>query len=89
VLQAVDIKVKTYITAKSLNEWDGETSEHKVMLNPGDVIQAAYLLTENSDAKQQDTGETRPALAQLAITWRGNMGEAGHLSTGWLTSRRR
>jgi hypothetical protein len=89
VLQAVDINVKPHITAKSLNEWDDESSENKIMLNPGDVIQAAYLLTESPEAKQQDTREVRPALAQLAISWRGNMGEAGHLSTGWLTSRRR
>jgi len=60
------------------------------MLNPGDILQVAYLLTENVDAaRPEETNDSRLPLAQMAISWRANMGELGSLSTGWLSARRR
>jgi len=78
---------------KSLNIWDitePDIVHEKPLLAPRDVIQVAYLLTETADAvKSPDFKETRLDLAQLSVAWRGNMGEEGKLSTGWLSARRR
>jgi len=93
VLQDVSINAKPYIQVKSLNAWDitgPDTVHEKPSLASGDVIQVAYMLTETADAvKSPDFKETRPDLAQLQVAWRGNMGEEGKLSTGWLSARRR
>lgn len=89
VLQAIDLNLKPYMSAQSLNAWEAEEGA-KPMLNPGDILQVAYLLTENIDAaRPEDTKDSRLLLAQMAISWRANMGELGHLSTGWLSARRR
>ena len=93
VLQDVSINAKPYIQVRSLNAWDiaePETVHEKPLLNPGDVIQVAYLLTETADAvRSPDFKESRLDLAQLQVAWMGNMGEEGKLSTGWLSARRR
>jgi len=89
VLQAIDLNVKPYISAHSLNAWESD-ERPKPMLNPGDILQVAYLLTEKVDAERlEETKDSRLALAQMAISWRANMGELGHLSTGWLSARKR
>lgn len=89
VLQAVDLNVKSYIIAQSLNAWDADVGP-KPMLNPGDILQVAYVLKEDLDtARIDETKDSRLPLAQMSISWRANMGEVGHLSTGWLSARRR
>lgn len=92
-LQAVDINAKSYVESSSLNAWElsstDNTKEHP-MLNPGDVIQVAYMLREKPGAdKPDDSRDSRLPLAQMSISWKSSMGENGHLSTGWLTARRR
>ena len=64
------------------------------ILNPHDVIQVAFLLEQqpgveeaNDESGKLFPGERR-VLGQLAIQWRGALGDRGSLSTGWLTSRR-
>jgi hypothetical protein len=64
------------------------------ILSPRDVVQVAFVLDEQTDDEQSDTGELLPfnddkrLLGQLAIQWRGALGDRGSLSTGWLTCRR-
>lgn len=93
ILQAVDINAKPYIEPFSLNTWEASAAHGKrehPMLNPGDVLQVAYLLKEKANAeKPDDSRDNRLPLAQMSISWKSGMGENGHLSTGWLTARRR
>ena len=96
VLEDVRLAPKSYFTSHSLNIWDvpGHQSEppKKVHLRPGEIQQACFMLKEADEFRGRDPSQTRDGrtiLAQLAIDWRGPMGEIGSLSTGWLSTRRR
>lgn len=63
------------------------------ILSPRDVIQVAFLIDHETGAERTDdeptmTPDNKRILGQLAIQWRGALGDRGSLSTGWLTSRR-
>lgn len=64
------------------------------ILSPRDVIQVAFILEHDPNGKKLEpddsnvTSDNRQILGQLAIQWRGALGDRGSLSTGWLTSRR-
>ena len=93
-LKSVIFTPKPAFTSTSLNQVDGVGEEkgkrsHPVLC-PTDVMQVAFYL------EQQDTGPNRELtrdgriiLGQLSIQWRTAMGDAGFLSTGWLTTKRR
>lgn len=95
VLEEVRLMPKQYFTSHSLNIWDmadhKPTNGAKVHLRPGEIQQACFLLKEKDrDGREpSQTRDGRTILAQLAIDWRGPMGEPGSLSTGWLGTRRR
>jgi hypothetical protein len=68
----------------------------KPILNPRDVLQVAYVVEQEAsvtegleELKAGLKRDGRVVLGQLAIQWRGNMGEPGSLSTGNLLSRKR
>ncbi|KAF2759638.1 hypothetical protein EJ05DRAFT_304982 [Pseudovirgaria hyperparasitica] len=74
---------------------------HNPILNPRDVLQVAFLLEEQAlesiDATSEGIsapvpklppGDQRTVLGQLAIQWRGSLGDRGSLRTAWLLNRR-
>jgi hypothetical protein len=76
----------------SLN-WDYDHLERPT-LTPREVTQVAFLVKEQSDpdspdVKKEITRDGRTILGVLTIHWRSDMGQAGVLSTGWLTTRKR
>lgn len=64
------------------------------ILSPRDVVQVAFVLDHDSGVEQLEHGkpdsvaDSKRILGQLAIQWRGALGDRGSLSTGWLTCRR-
>ncbi len=101
VLEEAKLKPKAPFHATSLN-WDAdmEDKDAKVASNPvlssKDVLQVAYLVEQAQgvsegvdELKANLKQDGRAVLGQLAISWRGNMGEVGSLSTGSLLSRRK
>ena len=97
VLEEVALKARSPFWATSLN-WDAESDgeEEKPILNPRDVLQVAYLVEQrpgvSQNLEEMKAGlkrDGRVVLGQLSISWRGNMGEMGSLSTGNLLSRRK
>ena len=77
-------------------EEGGEDGMENPVLNPRDVLQLAYLVTQEAgltdglDSLKADLKrDGRTVLGQLSIQWRGSMGARGSLSTGGLMSRRR
>ena len=101
VLEEAKLKPKPPFHSISLN-WDASAEgEHggvpsNPILSPRDVLQVAYLVeqeqgvSEGLEALKTSLKQDRRAvLGQLSISWRGNMGEIGSLSTGSLLSRRR
>lgn len=96
VLEDVRLVPKQCFTSDSFNVWDmpGYKSKHgeKLHLHPGEIQQACFLLreTEQHPAREPSlTRDGRTILGQLAIDWRGPMGESGSLSTGWLSTRQK
>ncbi|PVI07772.1 hypothetical protein DM02DRAFT_231918 [Periconia macrospinosa] len=98
-LESVNLNPKAPLKSTSLN-WDLHSYEaHSPtapILNPRDVVQVAFLLEEQSKSEgatdgveKSITDDNRRVLGQLAIQWRGALGDSGSLSTGWLTSRKR
>lgn len=96
ILEAATLNAKSAFEVRSLNDWDGapgsdgKPGKPSPMLNPGDVLQAAFLLLQKASGEQDQefTKDGRVILGQMAIQWRGAMGEAGQLNTGWLSARR-
>ena len=97
VLEEATLKARSPFWATSLN-WDVESDgeEEKPILNPRDVLQVAYLVEQqpgvSQNLEEMKAGlkrDGRVVLGQLSISWRGNMGEMGSLSTGNLLSRRK
>jgi hypothetical protein len=98
VTQTVEVNAKPPFVSTSLNE-DLHLAEKSLsnapVLNPRDVVQVAFLLEqmkntedENHDSRSLPPGDAKTMLGQLAIQWRGSLGERGSLSTGWLSCRR-
>ncbi|EME44408.1 hypothetical protein DOTSEDRAFT_172587 [Dothistroma septosporum NZE10] len=83
VLEKVLLKEKEGISSRRMA---GEEKEATV-LKPQDVEQIMFLLQEEGERKEEQTG--RVPLGQLDIDWRSAMGERGSLTTGWLSSRGR
>ncbi|KAF2745708.1 hypothetical protein M011DRAFT_405857 [Sporormia fimetaria CBS 119925] len=93
-LESVNVTPTKPFTSRSLN-WDmpspGASALNAPMLNPGDVMQVAFLLEEQADTEAADENEvpnSKRVLGQLTIQWRSALGDRGSLSTGWLTYRR-
>ncbi|KAH3988927.1 hypothetical protein HBH70_068260 [Parastagonospora nodorum] len=96
-LEAVNVNPKPSLRSTSLN-WDAHppgTGYHNApILSPRDVVQVAFILEHETGVEQSDMEEPGPEpdnkrlLGQLAIQWRGALGDRGSLSTGWLTCRR-
>ncbi|KAF2673729.1 hypothetical protein BT63DRAFT_410694 [Microthyrium microscopicum] len=96
-MEAVRMNPKSPFTSHSLN-WDmpGATQTDAPVLQPGDIMQVAFLLEE---LQGEDTGQEVPAsspaadkrfiLGQLNVQWRSAMGDRGSISTGWLTGKKR
>ena len=60
------------------------------VLSPTDVMQVAFLIQQQEEGPTRElTRDGRIILGQLSIQWRTAMGDAGFLSTGWLTTKRR
>jgi len=99
VLEAVTFVPRVGFTSKSLNAWDFGLDDDKItnkpVLNPGDVMQAAFRVSQGiagGDAGSREVSETRDertTMGQLSIQWRGPMGDLGSLSTGWLSGKKR
>lgn len=95
--QAVNVNAKHPLKATSLN-WDahpqGPGQPTAPILSPRDVVQVAFILDQQSGAEHPENDEpssvvgSKRVLGQLAIQWRGALGDRGSLSTGWLTCRR-
>ena len=95
--QAVSVNPKPPLRSTSLN-WDayapGADQQRAPILSPRDVVQVAFILEQESGTEQPDSEEAgsvadnKRLLGQLAIQWRGALGDRGSLSTGWLTCRR-
>lgn len=101
VLEEAKLRPKAPFRSTSLN-WDAEVGGENAkaastpVLCPRDVLQVAYLVEQGrgvseglEELKASLKQDGRAMLGQLAISWRGNMGEVGSLSTGSLLSRRR
>ncbi|KAF2833946.1 hypothetical protein CC86DRAFT_415985 [Ophiobolus disseminans] len=96
-LEAVNVNAKHPLKAVSLN-WDAHPQgigQHSApILSPRDVVQVAFILDQESGSEQPDNDgpnsatDNKRTLGQLAIQWRGALGDRGSLSTGWLTCRR-
>ena len=96
VVEDVTLMPKPYFTTQSMNVWEASDSksskDQRLHLHPGEIQQACFLLEETKEHRGRDLSQTRDGrtiLGQLAIHWRGPMGEPGSLSTGWLSTRRR
>jgi len=96
--QDVIVNTKPPFNSISLN-WDMESpssfAKNAPVLNPRDVVQVAFLLEQRTnpgeaedDSVSLSSSDAKRTLGQLAIQWRGALGDRGSLSTGWLTSRR-
>ena len=99
VLQEAKLRPKLPFGSASLN-WDaeeeGEQTANNPILSPRDVLQVAFLVEQEQgvsdgleELKASLKRDGRAVLGQLLISWRGNMGEPGSLSTGNLLSRKR
>lgn len=96
VLEAAKLLPKSPFKATSLN-WDSELAPaENPKLAPRDVMQIAFLVEQDTSSnegldelKASMKREGRAMLGQLAIEWRGSMGDRGFLSTGNLMSRRK
>lgn len=75
--------------ALSLN-WDFQHLDAPMMAQR-EITQVAFLLEERDSLEKASTKELtrdgRTILGVLTIHWRSEMGQAGVLSTGWLTTR--
>jgi hypothetical protein len=80
VLESVDLDAKTWCKATNL-KWDKSP-----VLGHGDVQQVCFLIEQ---VGQNDDSAGRLVMGMMNITWRGAMGNAGSLSTGWLGTRAR
>jgi hypothetical protein len=96
VLEAAKLLPKAPFKATSLN-WDSEIAPaENPKLVPRDVMQVAFLVEQDTSSndgseelKASMKRDGRAMLGQLAIEWRGSMGDRGFLSTGNLMSRRK
>lgn len=95
--KAVSVNPKPPLRSTSLN-WDAHapgTDQHRApILSPRDVVQVAFVLDQENGTEHPDSedigsvADNKRLLGQLAIQWRGALGDRGSLSTGWLTCRR-
>lgn len=99
VLEESKLQPKPPFKSTSLN-WDADNNlDHKPVnpiVNPRDIIQVAFLVEQGEgiqegveELKNSMRRDGRAVLGQLAIQWRGSMGERASLSTGNLLSRRK
>lgn len=86
-LERVGLELEDGLTYVDCN-WDGSRSPRPV-LQPGEVEQVSFVVNETARA-----GDTvakvengRLALGVLGISWRNEMGNRGHLTTGKLGTR--
>ncbi|MCJ1283559.1 hypothetical protein MMC26_002890 [Xylographa opegraphella] len=95
-LEHLAFEAKTPFRSTSLN-WDvpylDMPEPEPPMLAPREVMQVAFLIeeqvTKGDELAKEFTKDGRSILGVLTIRWRSAMGDAGVLSTGWLTSRRK
>ncbi|KAL8986988.1 MAG: hypothetical protein Q9177_003768 [Variospora cf. flavescens] len=77
----------------TLVNWDasgaGSDRMESPFLAPRDITQAAFLIKQKPNSKAETTKDERVILGQLVIRWRTSMGDAGFLTTGWLSTRKR
>lgn len=52
-------------------------------------MQVAFLLEGQREESSTPPPSEKPVLGQLNIQWRSAMGDAGSLSTSWLSGRKR
>lgn len=96
VLEVAKLLPKPPFKAMSLN-WDSDlTLAENPKLAPRDVMQVAFLVEKDIRSEEGSDELTaslkrdgRAMLGQLAIEWRGSMGDRGFLSTGNLMSRKK
>ena len=92
-LTKVTFNPKPAFKSTSIN-WDMSRPENEEIagpfLVPRDITQVAFLITRGHAHSPQIevTKDGRTVLGQLTIQWRTAMGDAGFLSTGWLTTKR-
>ena len=70
-------------------EVGGEKNGETMVLQPQMVEQVMFELAEEKVGSHQGEGMGREPLARLNVEWASPLGEKGHLTTGWLTSRGR
>lgn len=99
VLEQAQLLAYPPFKSTSLN-WDIATEnvpkEDNPLLIPREVFQLAFLLEQDPDVndgveelKANLKRDSRTILGQIALEWRGSMGEKGELTTGNLLSRKR
>jgi hypothetical protein len=96
VLEVAKLLPKAPFKVMSLN-WDSDlTPAENPKLAPRDVMQVAFLVEQDMSSNDGSNElsaslkrDGRAMLGQLAIEWRGSMGDRGFLSTGNLMSRRK
>jgi hypothetical protein len=90
-LEKVVFEPREPFQSRSLN-WDLQHLDHPMMAHR-EINQVAFLLEESGESgtpsKKEFTRDGRTILGVLTIRWRSEMGQAGVLSTGWLTTRKR
>lgn len=91
-LEKIVFEPRNAFESSSLN-WDIRSLDYPMMAQR-EITQVAFLLEESSAGEEESlrkeyTRDGRTILGVLTIHWRSEMGQAGVLSTGWLTTRKR
>jgi hypothetical protein len=91
-IESISFEPRASFETSSLN-WDlGHVEQPS--LTPREITQVAFIVKESDtditdDTKKETTRDGRKVLGVLTIRWRSDMGQAGVLSTGWLTTRKK
>lgn len=87
VLTGLGLETKAWCRAGSLN-WDGLQAGENPILSHGDVQQVCFLVEQGGGGNEEEKlvvdAAGRLVMGILNIAWRGEMGNLGSLSTGWL-----
>lgn len=83
-LDTVEMETREGFKSMGLN-WDVE--EGKPVLMPGDVQQVCFLVEQDGDEGEKLAVDGRLIFGILSLSWRGQMGNRGFLSTGTLGAK--
>lgn len=83
-LDTVEMEMRDGFKSMGLN-WDVE--EGKPVLMPGDVQQVCFLVEQEGNEEEKAAADGRLIFGILSLSWRGQMGNRGFLSTGTLGAK--